>query len=115
HYVPLNQFNRGEIHICFYESLYRNPHEEIQRILDFAGAAKTGEAPQIQKGLIDAPSRVSGKEGTVVTGASPIDSWRTELPKNLVTVGNEIISTFALGDIYNDSGLPNADWPALTI
>ena len=102
HYVPLIQFNKGEIHVAFYESIYDNPQEEISKILEFTGK----EAPSLSSNDISKPSRVVGH--SIAQDKSPINSWQNELPKQTIDQGMEILEAFSLANLYNSNSMPNA-------
>lgn len=71
-YIPLKQFNRGEILVVFYEQLCVNPEKEIERILQFIGK---NFSPEILDKVFK-PSAQSRDDSAIITGVDLVSSWR---------------------------------------
>lgn len=111
-YVPLKQFNSGEILVVFYEHLCTDPKQEIEKIMLFLhNDFSSSIFEQIKK-----PSALSRKESPIVSGANLIDSWRKNVTETQVQKAVEILNIFGLNSIYNHENIPliNGD-KALTI
>jgi hypothetical protein len=103
YYVPLKQFKRGEIHLCFYENLCENPHEEIKNLFDFLGK----KFDEKVLGTLRTPSSVSRKDSAIVKGTSLIDSWRAQVTDQDLEKALDILKLFGLDKIYSDDSMPN--------
>jgi len=107
HHIPLQQFERGQICPVFYEDLYCSPSTEMARVTGYIRNTDTAVRLQLPDKLIRRPSRVSGKESTLRSGRSPIDSWKQELTARQIDRGYEIMDRFNLADLYGEDGMPN--------
>jgi len=106
HYVPLQQFKRGELYILFYENLLMNPETEIRNLFNYLELKVSDtELSNILKDM-SKPSRVSGKASTFASGKSPLESWRDEVSAAQIRDGLRILGIFNLEKIYSDSTLP---------
>jgi hypothetical protein len=103
YYVPLKQFKRGEIHLCFYENFCKNPYEEIQSLFSFLGK-KFDE--QVLCGL-RTPSSLTRKDSAIVKGTSLIDSWREHVSAQDLKNALKILNLFGLEQIYSGDSMPN--------
>ena len=107
HYVPLRQFRKGQIHVLFYEDLYRQPAREMSRLFGFVKPADQEPNIQIDSRLIDMPSRVSGSKSNIVIGNCPITSWKEEISPQRIDAGYGILSSFGLDKLYNLNSMPD--------
>jgi hypothetical protein len=103
YYVPLKQFKRGEIHLCFYESFCENPREEIQRLFSFLGK-KFDEKVLCN---LRTPSSLTRKDSAIVKGTSLIDSWRKHVSAQDLKNTLKILKLFGLERIYSGDSMPN--------
>jgi hypothetical protein len=103
YYVPLKQFKQGEIHLCFYENLCENPHEEIKNLFGFLGKRFDEKV----LGTLRTPSSVSRKDSAIVKETSLIDSWRTQVTDQDLEKALDILSLFGLDEIYSADSMPN--------
>ena len=101
-YIPLKQFNEGEIQIIFYENLCTNTQKEVERILSFIGEPFSLEILEQST----RPSALSRKDSAIASGANLIDSWRNDINDKQVERALEICSIFGLEKIYDQSSLP---------
>jgi hypothetical protein len=104
-YVPLRQFQEGEIHIAFYEDFCIDPEEEVARMFAYLGKPYSPEVLEV----VGKPSPVSLKDSAIVVGGSLIDSWRKQISPEQVERAVEILSLFGLDSIYSRESRPNPD------
>lgn len=108
-YVPLRQFSLEDLHVCFYESIYEEPHKEILKIMQFVKKSNEVYFPDISTDVITRPSRVVGSESNLISGTSPIDSWKNELSSMDIDRGLRILEHFGFDGLYDDRNMPNKD------
>ena len=101
-YIPLRQFNKGEILVVFYESLCKNPEKEVGRIFSFLGKNVSLNILQIAS----KPSKLSRKDSAVVSGDNPLNLWRKYITKKQIIRALEILSIFDLNTVYVYDDLP---------
>jgi len=53
------------------------------------------------------PSRPKKKENNILTGTSPITSWKNELTTQQIDAGLDILRCFSLDQLYDDNLMPN--------
>ena len=104
-YIPLKQFNRGEIQVVFYENLCKKPEDEIHKLFGFLGKDWDGA---VLANLRD-PSPTSRRERAVMSGDTLIDSWRKHITRDQTQRAVEILSLFGLDEIYSYDSMPNVD------
>jgi hypothetical protein len=102
-YVPLRQFQKGEIHLAFYENFCVDPETEISRLF---GYLDKPYSPEALSGL-STPSPVTQPGSPIMTGGDLIDSWRKHISPEQVKRAVEIMSLFGLDQIYGEESLPN--------
>ncbi len=103
YYVPLRQFNDGEVHLAFYENFCANPQEEIQRLMKFL--RKDFDEKILKK--LQRASSVTLNDSAIRVGGSLIDGWRDHIPSHQVEKAIQILSLFGLDRIYSKSSMPN--------
>jgi hypothetical protein len=103
YYVPLKQFKRGEIHLCFYENFCENPDEEIQRLFSFLGK-KFDEKVLCN---LKTPSSLTRKDSAILKKTSLIDSWREHVSAQDLKNALKILNLFRLDNIYSGDSMPN--------
>jgi hypothetical protein len=103
YYVPLKQFKCGEIHLCFYENLCENPHEEIKNLFGFLGR----KFDEKVLGILGTPSSLTREDSAIVKGTSLIDSWREHVSVQDLKNALKILSLFGLEKIYPSDSMPN--------
>ncbi len=101
-YVPLRQFQRGEIHLVFYENLCTNPETEIARLFSFLGESYDEKVFR----CVRAPSNVARQQSAVNTGKSLIDDFNNYLSCDQKRRAVEILSLFGFDKIYSDGPMP---------
>lgn len=106
-YVPLRQFNSKQLHVVFYEDMFASPHEELTKILRFIDPGKLNSSLTLDSEVVDQPSRVCGDDSNILSGTSPVTTWRTELKEDEIDAGMEILKIFGLEELYDESGIPD--------
>jgi len=101
-YIPLKQFNKGEVFVTFYENICTNPQKEISTILSFLGE---DSLPKTFDNF-SSPSFQSRKDSTIMTGTNLINSWRKNVSQEQIDRVIEILQIFGLDQIYGESDLP---------
>ena len=109
HYVPIRQFHPHELHVCFYESVFRDPKSEIEAILNYVEDPAGIDESIFTETFYRSPSRTSGTANSLRSERGPISEWQTQLPQNLIKEGRLLLAEFGLDTLYNSEGLPNAD------
>jgi hypothetical protein len=105
YYVPLTQFQNGEVHLAFYENFCAHPQEEIRRLMTFLNA-DFDESVLTQLGHA---SSVSREDSPINIGASLLDDWRRHITSYQATRSVEILKLFGLDRIYSQDSLPNTE------
>lgn len=110
HYVPLRQFQPGQIAVTFYEDLLLDPEREISRISrlmnDDTASARTHK---LSRSVINKPSRVTDPGSRLPTRRSDLSDWKNALPARRIDAGFEILERFGLIELYGDNATPNHD------
>jgi hypothetical protein len=101
-YIPLRQFNEGEILVIFYENFCKYPQNEIEKVKRFVGDTFSSE--MLDK--VTKPSAQSRKESAIVSKVDLVNSWRKSINDEQVKRAVEILSIFGLQEIYNKGDLP---------
>jgi hypothetical protein len=108
HYVPLQQFKVGQIHLAFYENFCICPNEEIHRLFSFLG--KSLEEESINTLIfqqLKQPSQMSRSGSAINTGKSLIEGWRKEVSQTQLRQAVQILREFKLNVIYSFDSTPN--------
>ena len=113
HFVPFRQFSPGEIHLLFYENIYKDPQTEINNVLDQSLGPDRRPGGPIPPELIVRPTRSAGRDSHIERGISPIDSWKEELDLAQVDRGLKILNAFGLDTLYGEDALPTLSAEAL--
>jgi hypothetical protein len=98
-YVPLKQFEPGQIHLCFYENLLVNPEEELRSLFTSLGEDLDARV----YGKLGRPSPLSRKNST---GPS-VDGWRSHTSPRRLERTIEILSLFGLDRLYGEGAMPD--------
>jgi hypothetical protein len=101
-YVPLRQFVRGEIHVCFYEHFCHDLEHEMRALYAFLGQ-------DFDPALLPAgarPSAMARPGSAVLTGGDPIDAWRAQVAPAQLARALELLELFGLNRIYAEHSLP---------
>ena len=106
-YVPLLQFNKDNLDVVFYEKIFSEPEEGIFSILNYIDPNRELEQFRLGERVVKHISRYSGEESTLLTGKSPITSWKNELTAKQIDAGMAILEVFGFGDLYDQDVKPN--------
>ncbi|NET30795.1 MAG: sulfotransferase [Cyanothece sp. SIO1E1] len=99
HYVPLKQFQYGEIKIVFYEEILGNPEPEIRSLMSFIGQNYDNSILK----EFENPSQMSRKDSAINLGKNSVDIWKNDVGKNQIQKAKEILDIFGLKNIYPDN------------
>jgi hypothetical protein len=101
-YVPLRQFQRGEIHLVFYENLCTKPEVEVDRLFSFL------DEPYDQRVFkhLKKPSQVTRRKSAINTGKSLIDDFKNHISRSQIQRAVEILSLFGLDKVYSEGPMP---------
>lgn len=102
-YVPLKQFNHGEIHLVFYENFCVKPRDEISRLFRFLNI------PVEEKvyANLSRPSYLSSRTSAIRTGENLIEGWRKQVSPGQIQRALEILKLFKLDGIYSRETMPD--------
>ncbi len=104
-YIPLKQFNRGDIHLGFYENFCVKPRYEVDRLFSFLNKRfDEGYFKNLKK-----PSSLSRRESAIRTGGSLIDDWKKHITNDQIRGAVDILSLFGLEKIYAEDSMPNIE------
>ena len=101
-YVPLRQFEDGQIHVAFYEEFCVTPKEEIERLFSFLGE-------WYDKRVFDAvtePSALCRKNSPVLCRKDLAEDFRNHINNEQIKRTVEILSLFGLDRIYSADSMP---------
>lgn len=101
-YVPLKQFEKGEVFISFYENLCLDPQKATANIFAFLGETPSPEVI----GKIKKASAVTRKDSPIKSGESLISSWRRDINERQIERAVEILTLFELHKVYNEGDGP---------
>jgi hypothetical protein len=97
-YVPLKQFEPGEIHLCFYEDFLTRPEHELRRLFSFLGE----DFDERVYPLLNRPSPLS-REGE----AASVDAWQRSVTGRQLERAVEILGLFELDRVYGEAPMPD--------
>jgi Sulfotransferase family len=97
-YVPLRQFERGEIHLAFYENLLENPEDELQGLFRFLGENLDDRVYD----KLGRPSPLSRKDAPVPS----VDGWRKHVGVSRLERAGELLALFGLERVYGEGPMP---------
>jgi Sulfotransferase family len=97
-YVPLRQFERGEIHLAFYENLLESPEDALQSLFRFLGENLDDRVYD----KLGRPSPLSRKEAPVPS----VDGWRRHVSASRLERAGEILALFGLERVYGEGPMP---------
>ena len=104
-WIPLRQFQRGELHLAFYEHFSVDPRGEIGRLFAFLGKP----FPEKILERVERPSRMAWKTKGVVSALGDPDSWRPYVSPGEISRSLDILAQFGFDSVYSASSLPNRD------
>jgi hypothetical protein len=95
-YVPLKQFEPGEIHLAFYENFLTRPEDEVRRLFSFLGEPFDA---RVYRNL-RRPSPLS-------RGDPSMDAWRRSVSSSQLERAVEILALFGLDRVYGEGAMPD--------
>lgn len=100
--VPLRQFARGELDVVFYENLVRDPHRELNRLLQ-----PLGEPLRSRTAGAVADASATTTPGVVYASRqNRLHSWQARITASQMGRLRSITTRMGLGDLYGDDGMP---------
>ena len=99
-YVPLRQFQPGDLHLCFYENLLLNPEPELRRLFEFIG--RDFDSRVLAR--VDRPSATSRRE---TSGGRHVEGWGTGITDRNRRRALEILGLFGLDRVYGEGATPD--------
>jgi hypothetical protein len=92
-----------DVHLVFYEELCQHPRMEIGALFEFLGR------PFYEHVLahLSRPAPLTRPDSAIMTGASPIESWRDGISSRQLDRALEILQVFGLDRIYSEGPMPN--------
>jgi hypothetical protein len=102
--IPLQQFQKEELNVIFYENLCIQPEAEVARLfqsiqLDYHNSLFTA---------LEAPSTTTVLSSAIVTGANRVNSWQNKLTSRQIDNILSVVRAFGLDYLYGDSITPLA-------
>ena len=97
-YVPLKQFEPGEIHLCFYEDFLTRPEHELRRLFSLLDE----DFDERVYPLLNRPSPLS-REGE----AASVDAWQRSVTGRQLERAVEILGLFGLDRVYGEAPMPD--------
>ena len=109
-YIPLKQFNDGEIHIAFYEHFCIHPEKAVRHLFSYLKQKFDSRIfYHIKK-----PSFETHKYSAVISNSSLIDKWRDRITDDQIMRAVEILSYFGLDKVYSTEPFPICDHPFIS-
>ena len=106
HYVPMRQFNRGELYVAHYESLLLHFEDEIDRLFSFLDASRVHAIHSYNNRSKNAWTTNWLKRDFEGDKHVLISEWKSTFCEEQVGKANEILAAFSLDNLYNGDGLP---------
>jgi hypothetical protein len=97
-YVPLRQFEPGEIHLAFYEDFLVRPDQELRRLFAFLDDGFDGRAYR----TLRRPSPLSRHPEI-----PSVDAWRRCVTARQTERAVEILGCFGLDRVYGEGAVPD--------
>jgi hypothetical protein len=97
-YVPLRQFEPGEIHLAFYEDFLVRPDQELRRLFAFLDNGFDGRAYR----TLGRPSPLSRHPEI-----PSVDAWRRCVTARQTERAVEILGCFGLDRVYGEGAVPD--------
>jgi len=104
-YVSLKQFNKGDIHLAFYEDFITKPKETIKSLFNYLNI----EFKDKIMTKLHIPSPEVRDESAIITGENLTDKWKNNFDKQQIEKAVEILSLFGLDEIYSEESLPKTN------
>jgi hypothetical protein len=111
-FVPLRQFDAGEIHIMFYETLCVDPAGELRRLYGYLGQDFDEKKLARAVGRLRRPSSTIHRDvKEFPDGWDVIARWQSEATSDDLAAATRLLGAFGLDGIYGGDPMPNADGP----
>ncbi|HEV8059391.1 MAG TPA: sulfotransferase [Gemmataceae bacterium] len=104
HYVPFEQFRRGELHVVAYEHLCENREQEIRRLFAHVGREFDPKALEASS----KPSATITQDSAVVRKVDLVSGWLDKISPEQRRRACEIMEAFGL-KLYADDPMPLVD------
>lgn len=104
-WVPLQQFDEGEIHVAFYEEFCERPVQAVESLFGFLGRPVGGH---VYDALEKPSSQTRRKHSAIMFGQRPADSWRRHVTRAQVQTAVDVLSQFGMDAVFGEETLPNA-------
>ena len=104
-YVPLRQFNEGEILVVFYEKMCARPLEEMDKVVTFLDKKLNNRI----LGRLGTASEVCRKDSAIYTRENLISSWVKYFSVDQINKAVDILKMFGLNNIYSRNPMPQED------
>lgn len=105
--VPLRQFARDDVHVCFYEEIFERPDARLREMFAFTGRSDSGAEVVLEEKTVKQPSRMASEHSTIVNDTSPLTTWRDELTTAEIDRGAALLDELGIGDLYGDAVMPD--------
>lgn len=100
-YVPLTQFNKGQLLITFYEDWCSNPNYELNRVYNYIGLGTSTLNDINDHSKFTSPSKTSASK------EFNINEWKSNLSTIEINAGQEILKCFGFDKLYDSNSSPN--------
>lgn len=107
-YVPLRQFQPGQIHMLCYEHLRWTPQDELPRLAAYL--ERDFEKNVLEK--MHRPSRTAGYDSSLSKGLDPATAWTRRCSRDDVRTVLGVLAKFGLDEIYTDNAAPRLSDPS---
>jgi hypothetical protein len=101
-YIPLRQFQRGDIHMVFYENLCTKPEIEVERLFSYLGVPYNERVFK----TIRIASALSRKDSAINTGKNLTDDFKNHISCHQIHRAIEILGLFGLDKVYSEGSMP---------
>lgn len=108
-YVPLQQFQNGEIYMAFYEHFCVDPERETRKLFAYLGKPYD---PRLLA-TVAKPSPVAKQGSAIVAGNNLIDNWRKHVSAEQIARAQEILGLFGLDQLYGTDSMPKCASPLI--
>ena len=109
-FVPLRQFQRGEIYLTFYENFCVDPENEIRRVAAHLGERIDDASLARFLDRLRKPSSNSKLKAEMLDGWKMVSSWQRKAPADDVRQTQAVLKIFGLDRIYDAAEpLPDVD------
>lgn len=100
HSTLFRDFDARRLHIMIYSRTLEDPAREMSRLLAHIG--ESGVAPDLDSAVMSQPARYSEGSSVNAVRATGDRAWLEEVTAEQIRGGNEILSRFGLGELFNN-------------